>query len=310
MKIFENKNRTKLFYTVLSSALFLAASFTLWNFLYKMCNLIGSIVEGVPAQTFEELKSVFPLMLGEFFFVVIGTGVFDIYRAGSSERRSAVFERMGIKSILIGGIISIYVIMGILAKLYARPVEGYPTLFFPLDIAFGGIIIIIFGILCRKYSTRQNTEYCGIYIKGNFRFFHNLSYLVSLCGFAACVYGIFCMDWSHGAIFYNIMLLLNYFTAFLMFVIYRFVYAEAEEEKRGSIAIKYGVIFLVLNIILFALYSLSVDIYNEAPCQNAFSILPVSFTASISGFTVIYALNNICAPLAALIFGIKTKKQN
>ena len=290
-------------YDIWAASLFLLSAFTLWEFLYELCNIIGSIVEGMPAAALAELRRMLPMLLTALAYLAMGIGAFNAYRAKDGIERRKAFRKNSVYCFVFGGLIAGYVIYGLLCGQYAGLVEGFLSPLFPLDIALGGILMILYGIGIRRFAKKIPSSEQGAAISGKFRLFHVFSYMASLMAFAACFYGTYVMDWSHGMIFFNIMLWLNYFTAFAMAFVYRFVYAKAKPENRGKIARNGGLIFLIVNLILLGGYLLSVELYNEAPNLNAFGILPIEFTASLNAFPFIFGLNNILAPLTAFLKG-------
>ena len=338
------------FYTLLSFILFIPGAFSFWEFVYEMCNMIGSIASGDPAQALAELKRMLPLILTAFIYVYLAVKAFRAYTA-LPKQRACIWRQTGLTSVIAGAVVCLYVIIGLITGQYARIIEGHISLLFPLDMVIGGVVFILYGVHAVRYSGRlgyrleqEQTASAAptvstdrpypsgpICITSRFRFFHILSYLAAMCGFAACFYGTYVLDFAHGSIFFNIMLLLNYFSAFAMLIVYRFIYVEQpagahpvvepsadkhqaaghllndcptgeySDVRKPSLAFKWSLGFLIGNIIIFILYLVSVELQNEAPNLNAFGLLPIEFTASFNAFPVIYGLNNIIAPLTALI---------
>ena len=313
--ISENGKKERRFYTILTIALFVLGSFTFWEFLFEFSNMVGSVVSGTPGRAIEELQRMFPLLFTALVEIYLAMFVNAAYRAGSEKSRVKIWRANGRVTVVLGAIIAVYVVVGWITGLYGRIVEGYISPLFPLDMMFGGLLLVLFGIMSVRYAGILEGKHTAMYFtnsktrRGHRRHTCNgwmvYSYMCALCSFAACIYGIFVLDFAHGNIFYNIMLWLNYFTAFAMAVVYRFVYVELKDEYRNTASHKLGSGFLLVNIVLFALYMVSVQLENEAPNLNAFGILPVDFTASFNAFTVLYALNNLIAPLAAICRGEK-----
>lgn len=304
--------RQKKFYKILQGCLFLIGSLFFWEFVYELCHMIGSIVSGDPGMALYELKRMLPLILTAFIFVYLIVYSHHAYVAPNKKVRSKTWKVNGVVTQILGVIVAVYVPVGLSNGFYAKLVEGYITPLFPLDFIIMGALIVLYGTFAQRvaaFTDKSDVElpyferkHSG-FVRGLGRFFCLLSFMVAISSFAACVYGIYVLDWRHGGIFYNIMLWLNYFTAFFMVMIYRFGYVEAEAPKRPFFMKKMGLIMLLVNVVLMALYLVSVQIYNEAPNLNAFGILPIEFTASFNAFLPIFALNNIVAPLAALIKG-------
>ena len=307
----------RIFYSILSVILFGLGAFSFWDFIYALTNMAGSIVSNTASEAVVVWVRLFPMLLIAILLVYMACSVHTAFCATNQLKRASIWKRRGIVCIILGSIVCLYVIVGIITGEYEHIVEGYVTYLFPLDTIIYGVICILAGVTAVKYGGAISTKDGGYYIaprvarNGRIKRAVNiwlvLSYLVSLCGFAAFVYGIFVLDFSHGAIFYNIMLLLNYGVAFVMFVIYRFVYLEKSIDERDKCGACFGIVFLVINIVLFVLYTISVNIYNEAPNQNALGLLPIEFAASFNAFPFIYGTNNLIAPLCAVIISKKRK---
>ena len=298
------------FYTILSVLLFLVGSVTFFEALYEFCNMVGAIVSGCPSQAIVELKRVLPLQLTAATEVYLAVWTFNAYRTGEQGKRVRSFRRNGIITMVLGALITCYVIAGLITGQYARLVEGFPSPLFPLDAAIGGLLLVGAGFLAGQYAkvVESSPVYVSCGVRGGFKLFHVISYLIALHSAAACVYGLYVMDWSHGMVAYNIVLWLNYFTAFAMAICYRFVYAETAAADKKKTGRNLAICFLVVNVILFVLYIVIGNRYNEAPNLNAYGILPVEFTSSFNAFLVLMGLNNIVAPLVATLKGLFKKK--
>lgn len=298
--------RERKFYTALAVLLFIPGAFAFWEFVYELCHMIGAVVSGDPTRAIIELKRMLPLILTAFMYAYLQAYTFGAYRASECLKRFRIWKANGVITIIMGAFITLYVVAGLVTGQYARIVEGYISPLFPLDMMIGGILFVLFGVFAIKYgekirSTQRVSD--SAELVSYFRLFHMLSYLVASCGFAGFVYGVFTMDFMHGNLFYNVMLLLNFFTAFAMAVVYRFVFAEKSAgAERNRSRKKWSVGFLVFNIVIFVVYLASVELQSEAPNLNAFAVLPIEFTASFNAFPLVFGFNNILAPLVALIF--------
>jgi len=308
--------RERLFYNVLSILLFAIGAFLFWEFVYDLCNMIGSIVSGMPAQAVVQLTRVAPFTLLAIIFVYLGISTYKLYVASSAEKRIKGWKKYGIATIVLGVLTVGYVIAGIVTHKYHGIVEGYTTPLFPLDTLLLGIGVIVYGAFSIKYSAvlAKKTTLLPLseprkgFCKGAGDVFKAVSYMVSLASFAACIFSIWVVDWTRGNILFNVMLVINYFIPVLMAILYRFYYAEVKVELRRKASLNAGIGMLVVNVIAFAAYMVAVQIQNEAPNINAYGILPIEFTASFNAFPVIIGLNNIICPLTATIFGAKKAK--
>lgn len=306
--------KESLVYALLTAAAFIVGAFTFWEFLYQFCNMIGSIVSGTPTQALAQLVRMLPLVLTAVTYLFYGVALTSAFRARNQAVRGKIIARAGVTSAVLGALVLLYTLVGRFAGIYSSLVEGNPSPLYPLDHAFGGLLFIAIGLLAWRYAKALPKKGSALpessfVRKGGTRALMVLSYMVALCSFAACFYAFYVVDWTHGGLFFNVMLVLNYFSAFLMAAVYRFVYAEMKEEYRPQAKICLGFSFLVLNAILFGLYMLSVQLQNEAPNLNAFGILPIEFTASFNAFLPIFVLNNLVGPLVAGLKGIAAKKK-
>ena len=305
--------RENLFYTVLQIVLFLLAAFSMWEFLYELCNIIGAIVSGCPAQAVVEAVRMAPMILTAFTYVYLNIWLLRAYRAATPEKRVSAWKVNGIITAVVGLCIALYIVIGLITGEYDRLVEGFLSPLFPLDLMLGGVLFIAYGVVSflygRKLEKQPSELPCGVkfgfsIVRGIDKVFYFLGFCVALCSFAACVYGIWVLDWTHGAVPFNIFLWLNYFTAFLMAVSYRFVWVNLKEEFKPRAEVLLGIFFLILNILLYAGYTVCVNVWNEAPNLNAYGIVPIDFTASFNAFALVMALNNLLSPLSALIKGL------
>ena len=312
--------RERRFYFLFAILAFIPGAFILWEMHYELWNIIGSVASHSPDRAAAQAIRMIPLYLVGAALIHLLIYTNGAYRAKNEKARRAKWLAGGIVLIVLGVIIAAYVAIGIMVGEYGRIIEGFITPLFPLDTLLAGIIFIGIGFLSIRYSKvleKKHSKLPYVNDRGVFgwRFFtfgllRCLSLLVAMCGFAASVWGIFVIDFSHGYLMYSIVLWLNFFTAFAMLFAYKFIFCETKEESRGGAAVKLGCIFLVVNIVLFALYMLSLQIWNEAPNVTAFALMPADFTASMNIFAVFYGVNNILAPIAAVVRGLIMEKNN
>lgn len=304
--------KEKRLYTVLTVVLFVTGAFAFWQFFYNLANMVGAIVCASPDMALYELKRMLPLFLSAFLLVALGIMVHHAYIAPSVEKRIAIWRNISLTSGITGVVITGIVVNGRLTGIYVRAVEGGATLLFPLDIAIGGVVFFLLGVLSVRYvaylkeagsSLPCIRTHCAAVWRVTGRFFCMIGYIIALCSLAACIYGLRIMDWSHGGIFFNVMLWIEYFTVVLQAVVYRFVFTDKEEALRAGTMKRLGGSFLAVNIVMLVLYLVSLQIYNEAPNLNANGILPIEFTWNVNGFMVFIGLNNILAPAIALVKG-------
>lgn len=312
---FEKLNEEKL-YTWLTIIFWIPGAWTLWEFVYELSHMIGAIVCRDAAYAVYELLRMLPMTLCMICFLFSSAFLHNAYTARDLKTRSYNFKAMSFFDIIVAIIGIIYTVCGLITGRYISLVEGFPTILYPLDTILLSLLFIFFGLWAFKYSEYLRFKGSDLpYSECKFkpllrnigRVFCFLSFLVTTCAFAASVYGPFILDFRHGYIIFNILLWLNYFTAFFMFLCYRFIYCKKSNEDKPACLKKFSLSFLIINAVLMALYLITVQNCPEAPAQNAFGLFPVDFTASANVFHLIYGANNILVPLWGLIYGLKKK---
>lgn len=314
----DKARRERRFYMIAAAVLFVLGSFSFWEFLCELCNIIGSISCGDPIRAVGQLTRMAPLILTSFIYVYLGIWLHHAYIAPDEAKRIRIWKIHGFVTMGLGAIVVGYVIAGLVNGLYARFAEGFISPLFPLDIMLGGFIFIAYGMFAVRYAEILEVSHSklpGMPVKhcGPLRFLGRipcaLSYMVALCSLAACIYGTYTMDWSHRWQIFNIMLWLVYFLAFAQAVIYRFVYVELKSSNKAEAMKTLSKWILIVNAAVFVLYLVTVQVFNEAPGQNAFGILPIEYTASFNAFMPIFFLNNIVGPLAAFLKSLFKKSR-
>lgn len=312
---FEKINEKKL-YTYLTIIFWIPGAWMLWEFVYELSHMIGAIVCRDAAYAVYELLRMLPMTLCMICFLFSSTFLHNAFTARDLHTRTRNFKIMSIFDIVLAFVNIIYTLCGLISGRYVSLVEGFPTILYPLDTILISLLFILFGIWAYKYSEYMNAKGSDIpYVECKFNpilrgiglVFCFLSFLVTTCASAASVYGLFILDWRHGYIIFNILLWLNYFTAFFMYICYRFFYCTKNNEDKPACLKKFSLSFLIANIILMALYLITVQNCPEAPAQNAFGLFPIDFTASANVFHLIYGANNILVPLWGLVYGLKKK---
>lgn len=298
-------------YTILTVILWTLGALTLWEFVYELSHMVGAIVCGDIEYTLIELFRMMPHTLTMITYIFSSVILHSAFISKDIESRIKRWRTLGIFTVVMGFIIIIYIFVGLGTGRYLSLVEGSPTALFPLDIMLGGILFIAFGFYSNEHSGKikefgSEIGYSSSKMNplfGIVKIFCFLGFLISSCGFAAAFYGTYVLDWAHGRIFFNIMLWLNYFTAPAMYFVYRFIClgVDNKNENKDRDIKKYSLLFLIINIVLMILYEVSVQIYPEAPNQNAFGLFPNDFIASVNVFPLIYAANNILTPAVSLI---------
>lgn len=311
------KNREHKFYLIDSAILFVISSFLLWEFVYEISNMLGSISCGSANQAMEEFKRVCPVIFTCFITIYMAYYLFAAYQAKDGETRIRIWQVNGIVTIILGLMDALLVLIKIADGRYEKLVEGFPTPLFPLDMLIGSLLIALYGALSIRYSARLKEKpsvlpYINVVnkkgkVKSSLSICTCFIYLIALAGFQACIRGFYVLDFTHGAVFFNIMFWLMYFIPFEMYLVYRYVYIEMPVSKRKENQKKMSLAFLGINVLVLILYLVSVQIYNEAPNLNAFGLLPVDFTAGMNFFLLLFGPVAVLTPLVALLKSVFSK---
>ncbi len=309
--------KERVIYFTISLILFTLGSFLFFDFVYKLCNIVGAIVSATPAAALSDLKRSFPMMLLTVGVIHISIYLRCAYKAKSEGGRIKAFCVNGIISMTLGAVIFAYVFIGLINGQYAALIEGHPTLLFPLDMMVYGLLMAAHGVISFIYSIRlkkvpsalpyHEKSGCAL-MRGVNSFFYGVGYLIVLFSFASICYTPFVMDFTAGNLFFNVMMTLVHLTSVCGAAFYIFVFDEADQECKTAVQKQWSAVILGVNLILLILYIVSLQSAPEAPNLNAFGLLPIEYTASVNVFTLLYALLNICAPLSAFIKSFTKRK--
>ncbi len=300
----KDAKKERMFYMILFFVVYTLAAFSMFEFMYELCNIIGCIVSGTPSEAIKELIRVLPMMLTTATFILICVFTHNAYVAVSADARKHIWKKNSIAVIVLAVIMFLYIIVQYITGLF-KFVSGGPTLLYPFDILLLSCGFIAFGYFGLKYvkvlETKKTLLPFGPKVKGITKVFMVISFMIALFSSAAIFYSTYVMDWAHGNLFYNFMLIAAFGCAVLQFFMYKLVYCEAKNEFKVPATNKLGLKLLIFNVCIFALYLVSVEVENEAPNLNAFGLLPIEFTASFNAFLPLFGLNNIVAPLVATL---------
>ncbi len=291
-------NKDKLYYLV-QIILFIISSLLIFNLMYIICNTLGSVVCWTPSEAVVQLKRMLPYILMCIMIIHITIYFRYIY---ISNNKVNVIKYNGLISIIIATINIIYIVVGLFNNQYAKLIEGYPTFIFPLDIIIISILIIGYNAFLIKYTkkinnTSTNSKCTNIISKVFIT-------LITMFSFASLVYIPFVMDFTKGNIFYNIMFILIHIMALVNFIFYVYIYKNVLDEFKEQVQKDYAGIILFINIIVFAIYMLSVELNPNGPNLNTFGLLPIEFSASLNVFMFIYFICNVIPSLIAYIKSI------
>ncbi len=302
----EKGKKSFLILNIISIVLFVIGSFAVFSSLYMFCNMIGSIVSGTPKAALHELIRVCPIIIAECGLVYVAAFIHNWTAPKSEGKFSKNVKKNGIICSVIGAIITLYVIVGVIAGLFHGLVEGYPTALFPLDLLFAGLAYIALGVCLLVFGKKIKLDlpYSDHKSNGFFGVLSTIQYMGTLYAFASFIYSFWVVDWSHGHIFYSLMLELILLIMVAMACVYKFIYCPLKKKEKNSFQILASASFLVLNMIVFALYLVAFSNDVAAPSDAWYGILAIDFTASFNAVTYVYGLMIILTPLIALIRGL------
>ena len=302
----EKGKKSFLILNLISIALFILGSFAVFSSLYKFCNMIGSIVSGTPKAAIHEFIRVCPIIIAECALIYVAAFIHNWTAPKSEEKFNKNVKKNGIICVVIGAIIAFYVIVGIIAGLYHGLVEGYPTALFPLDLLIVGLAYLALGVCLLVFGKKIKLDlpYEDHKSNGFFGVLCTIQYMGTLYAFASFIYSFWVVDWSHGHIFYSLMLELILLIMIGMACVYKFIYCPLKKGEKNSFQILASASFLVLNVIVFVLYIVAFSNDVAAPSEAWYGILAIDFTASFNAVTYVYGLMIILTPLIALIRGL------
>ena len=291
-------------------ATFVVTAFCAFDFIYVLCDVVGSVVSGSADVGIRDLIRSLPIL-----FTLIGSSnifvMFHyIYRNVSNEKRSRGVMYNSIASICLGVITIAYIVIGTITGVYSKLVTGYPSVLYPLDSLLGGLLIIAVGVLFLLWNVKyqEKLPYVGPNmpkgVKGVEKPFHHvllgLWIACALYGLSAVVHSTYIVDWTHGHVFYSVMLVIMFALPVLYLMTWEFYYNQLKEENRKNLLFV-AICGLCLSIVVVGLYALAYNLDPQAPDLACFGILPVDYTASINAATYIYSVCNLAVPAMVLI---------
>lgn len=314
--MFNKGNNEQKLYSLLSVILWVFASFALWEFVCELSHEIGAIVSKDPEYAVGEVLRMMPhtlLLVGALFAELFLNNAFT---AVNLEARVKNWKIMGRFLIIVSAINVLYVCVGVATGIYFGFVEGSPTALYPLDAVLCALIFGFCGFFFNKYAAGLKEKGSSISfakegtngaVRAILRTFGFLGMLLSNYAFASWVYSFFEMDYTHGGVFLNLCVFINYFIPVAMFFVYRFVYLSKEDEDKPDYLKTVSLWFLVINIASLALYILASKIYFDALSTNCPGLFPADNISSAYLFPLIYGINNILTPLVSFACGVMGK---
>ncbi len=311
---------------IITICCFVLAAFGIFQNIYFICNMIGSIVLGAPYQGLEELLRVFPVVTGYFSSIYLFTVLYHLTFPVSKAKRQRLFFVGGIKFICIGGFMLLYFIIGLFTGLYHALIEpSNSILLFPLNSMFLGVVYVVMGILGVIYS-KKNSSYETELIVNNYET-HGakafargvLSVLVIIgagFGLAALIYAPWTIDISpnidyrNSGVLYAIGLILTLLVPIVYLGMFYFIYLPLKRRNKSEFGFYCSLVTLIVAVVSYAIYIVGLTIYPNAPSTVAYGILPVEFTASVNVYTYIFLLLDIVPPLITFIWNRVSHKHH
>ncbi len=308
-------------YFVIATVLFILSSFLTFEFLYEGANILASIISNTPNEAIRQFTRMVPIFVLTIAMVHLNIALRCIYKAHTQQSRFNGLRHNSRVTFCFGAFIVIYVIIGLVSGMYSSAIEGYPSLLYPLDMLFVGCLLMgikVAECFYEDYIKKHPIELPLYDDKRNPHLrrvdhvFYSISYIIALISFASNIYSFFVMDFTHGNIFFNVMMILVQLLAWLTPMFYIFVYDEAKPELKNKIQSQYSLIIFAINLLVWILYLIANQLQPHAPNLNAFGLLPIEYTASINAFWIIYLLNNVggtlSSTLKALVRHLKERK--
>jgi len=293
---------------------FALGGIAMYDYLFDLCNIIGAFVSGTPSEAIKHILYRLPVMLTAFILMYLGFCNFSIFRAETRQKRASGHKISGIVSIIFGIAVIAYVIASVVCGRYSSFIVGLPFAFFPLNYVVYGVFFVIYGIYSFCHGFKINKSGTRLPFCKNRRNpvlrvilapFIFILYVIISYMFGASIFGIFYMDWLHENVIYNIALTLCFTLPWVETMLYRLGYMELKDKVKGIFLKRWSLIFLVANILAFALYLFAIRLNPASPYLNSGSMLPIDFASSFAAVIPVSVLTNILPPIITLLIGQK-----
>lgn len=321
-----NAKRDYVILNILTSLVFVILAFALFETVYFICNILGSIVCRAPYQSLEELKRTLPLIVGCFAGIYVLAMLCKLTFGLEGTNKNKILFSTSIVMLVVGLFILIYFSIGLSNGLYVNPVGkniAHKRIFVSL------IISCILYFLLGGASLIISLKYKGFageipYRSKNYKTFVKVLRGIATTGLvigsgyslSALIHATYTVDltnnidYSHNASFYVTCLIFVFLTCLLMVVTYYFIYLPLKEEHKLKFQFISSIIFTSVNIVIFVLYEVAHGLFPNAPIVSCYAILPIDFAATMNVFGKIYGIMILFPPIIALVIAIiKIKNQ-
>jgi len=311
-KLFEKP----LFVSLSVAVFFILSAFTFINFLYCAADCVGSFVSGSPDIAVRDALRSMPIILSFFLSLSGLLTVQAFYRNESPMVLKRRAKRHACISVILGGIIILYVMIMRLTGRYLSLVEGSPSRLYPLDAVIYALLFILFGINVTAFL-KKNNGFSGVSRipipqKGRwfFNIFRGFWLVISLYAFAAFFFGLFILDFKNGYLPYTLALLFVYLTAFLSMVVWEFYYNNLTQENRKRQLLPLALISLAVSLMADILYALMLKNNLDGPGNVGQGLFPVAFTAKVNLATMLVTVMPLMVSLTALVKGLVRRRRS
>lgn len=290
---------------------FALSAFTFMNFMYCISDCIGSVVSGSLDVCLRDLLRSMPIILS---FLLSLSGLMTAHAFYLDEEPAVLRRRVkrhAAFGIVIGVIISLYVIAMLIAGRYLSVTEGSPTRLYPLDAVIYALLFIAYDIAVLRYlkkhvSCTEKTIHKKSHIISSILL--TIWLMIALYGCCGFFLSIFILDFSHGYVPYSIAVMLVSLVSFLSIVVREFCYVKLTEEKRKKTMLPLALVSLAVSAASAAFYFIALKYNLDGPANVGFGIMPVAFTASVNLATLTVVALPLIVSAAALIKALRLRR--
>jgi hypothetical protein len=303
--------------SILIILLFATCAGYFFDFVYMMCDIIGSIISSSSDIALRDIVRSLPYLSSTIGCIFVLGNLHILFRNYNKDITCKRIFKHSITIIVFGTISALAPLIGLGTKVYSSLIEGSPTDLYPLDQMLTGLVLIVIGVLSVIITTKLKNEInLSLPTRGvenkKCRVIANIGkgiwLLVALFSFSATIYFFKSIDLSNGYVFYSIMLFILFILPWVYMMIYEFHYLELKEEVRKEHDFIIGLVGTIISLVSIILFFISLSLNIDGPSNVGFGLLPVDFTASINVFNIIYPLTIVTVPMVKLIQGIIYKK--
>ena len=295
---------------------FMASAFTFMNFLYCLCDCLGSVVCHSNDVAIRDAIRSMPIFLS-FFMTLTGVmACHAFFRNESKQKLLSSLKKHAYFAIVSGVVIIVYVLVMRVAGVYVSLVEGSPSAIYPLDSVLYSLLFVALGTGTLYYVNKlaDRYEYVGpvrpsapkkLKVLYNVGFFVWL--IVALYGFCGFFYSFFIVDFAHGYAFFSIASVVASLVALLSIVVWEFFYNELKVEARAKVLLPLASTSLAVTLLTAIVYFVALKFNLDGPSNVGFGLLPIAFAASVNLATIIVVVTPAIVSFIALIKGIILK---